>query len=182
MLARRLGVLALLVSAALLVTGCGGDDGDAEDWAGSVCSEVNEWVADIDSTVQSLTDDGLDLDEADIREAADSVREATDELAADLEELEPPETENAQEAEEELETLREELRSQLDVIDRALTGSGEPLRTVARVATALASAADQLEASYANLERLDPGGELEEAFRSSDDCEELREQIAEISS
>jgi hypothetical protein len=176
----RLLVLSLAVS--LVLAGCGGDEGDAASWASSVCGDVSEWVGEVDSAVQSLTEGGFDLDEADLRDATDRVGEATNELTSDLEDLGPPEIDAAQQAQAELRRLLDELREQYDAAVSALQAGLEPLQMVARIANALSAAASQLQRTFDNLQGLDPGGELADAFRSSDECVALREQIAEIGS
>ena len=169
----RLLLLALVLVTAL--AGCAGDD-DSGDWAGGVCAEVNDWADEVDATIESLGEQGLELDEDDLRAAADRVSEATDELEAGLEDLGPPETEQGQEAEAELERLADELREQLGVIEGAL-GGNDPLEGAATVATAFAAAANEVQRSIDTLESLDPGGELADDFEDSDECDELRERV-----
>jgi hypothetical protein len=176
----KLGVAVLVLALALAtaLAGCGGDDeGSGDDWAAGVCAEVNGWADELDATLESLGEEGLELDQDDLRAAGDRVSEATDELEAGLDELGPPETESSQAAEQELEQLRAELRKQLDVIEAALEGEDEPLQAVATVASAAATAANQLQLSLDTLEGLDPGGELSEDFENSDECQALRERV-----
>jgi signal transduction histidine kinase len=181
---RRLGFLALVVSALLALAGCGGDDdeGSADDWATSVCTNLSEWITDVDSAAQSLTEEGLGSDADDVRAAFDEASNATDELADDLEQLGAPETENGQQAKEELDDLREGLREQIETIERALDEDRPPLDLAATVAAAVSTATNQLKQTFQNLEGLDPGGELEDAFMSSDECDSLREQLEDIGS
>jgi chromosome segregation ATPase len=179
---RRARLLVLPLAALVALGGCGGDDAGAEDWANGVCGDVGAWVGDVDETLQSLTDDGLALDEADLVEAADAVGEATDELAANLRELGAPEVESGQRARAELETLLERLRDQYERAREALSADLAPLETVARLATALSAAAAQLQETFDDLRALDPGGELAEAFRNAEDCDALQDQLANIGS
>lgn len=179
----RAGALTLLLAIVLLLPACGGDGGgNAEEWAGSVCGDVSEWLTDVDGALETIGAEGLGLDEADLREAVDRVGEATDELTGDLGQLGPPEIDAAERAREELEKLLAELREQYDAAEQALAASLEPLETIARLASALAAAANQLQATFDELEGLDPGGELADGFRESDDCVALREQIADLGS
>lgn len=180
MLRGRFGLLALTLAVSFALSGCGGDGESAEDWADDVCVNIGEWVGEVDSAVESLTEGGLALDEADLREAADRVGEATEELGADLEELGAPEVEGVERAQAELRSLLEALRDQYEAAQQALAASLEPLQTVARIATALSAAATQLQSSLDDLARIDPAGELADAFRSSDGCATLREQVASI--
>jgi DNA repair exonuclease SbcCD ATPase subunit len=177
----RLGSLALTLATALALGGCGGDSaGNAEDWASGVCTNLSEWIDDVDAAVKSVGEEGLEVDPEDAREAVADVRDATEELANDLRELGPPDTESAQRAEEELETLREELQTQLERVERAAETSRDPVEFATTVALAISAGANQLEETFANLQQLDPGGELEEAFRDAESCDELRERVEEI--
>jgi membrane protein implicated in regulation of membrane protease activity len=177
------GSMVLLVVLALFLGACGGDDESAsEEYANGVCSSLNTWVTDIQETVQSLTDAGLAVSREDIQTAFDQSTEATDTLVQDLEALGPPETEDGQEAERELEGLATQLRQQLDVIREAIESGGGLTAIAATVSTAVAAAANAVETTYQDLHGLDPAGELGDAFEGSDDCESLRDQLAEISS
>jgi methyl-accepting chemotaxis protein len=177
----KLGLLALTLVTALALGGCGGDGaGNAESWASGVCTSLSEWIDDVDAAAKSLGEKGLEVDPEDVREAVVDVRDATDELANELRELGLPETESAQRAEEELETLRAELEAQLERVERAAETSRDPVEFATTVALALAAGANQLEQTFANLQQLDPGGELEEAFRDAESCDQLRERVEEI--
>ena len=177
----RIGSI-LLVAALLTVAGCGGgaDEGSAEAWADDVCGSLNGWFVDVDAALEGLTDEGLQLDRADVDEAVEAVGDATDELRNELDELGPLETESGQEAEGVVTDLRETLRDDVETIQGALSGDSPPLEAVSTVAAALASAADALQKGYDALVELDVGGELEAAFADADDCDALREQLADI--
>jgi chromosome segregation ATPase len=180
----------LLVIALALVPalgGCGGDDDDggsasAENWAGSVCSDLSEWITDIDASVKSVTDEGLGINEDTLRDAVDEAKTATDQVREDLDQLEAPDTDAGEQAKEELDNLSEELREQADAVEQAVEGDGGPLEVAGTVAAALSTAINQLKESFENLQGVDPGGEIEDAFRNSDECDSLREQIEDIRS
>ena len=171
-----------LVAIVVAIAGCGGDESSSEKWTNDVCSNLSEWVGDVDETVKSLTDQGVGLDAAAVRDAFDDTKAATDELAKDLQDLGPPETEAGQQAEQELDALTSEIGRQSDVVERALDAGGEPLQLVATVAGAISASLNQLNETFQSLRGLDPDGELAEAFRSSDDCDSLQEQVADIRS
>ena len=177
---RRVGST-VIIAALLGVAGCGGgaDEGSAEAWADDLCGSLNGWVADVDEALEGLTDEGLQLDRADVDEAVDSVAGATDELGNELDELGPPETESGQEAQEVVTDLRATLRDDVEAVENALSGDA-PLEAVSTVAEALASAADALQESYAQLVELDPGGQLESALQDAEGCEALRDQLADV--
>lgn len=177
----RIGSI-LLVAALMIVAGCGGgaDEGSAEAWADDVCGSLNDWFVDVDAALEGLTDEGLQLDSADVDEAVGAVGDATDELGNELDRLGPPETESGEQAEDVVTDLRATLRDDVDEIEGALSGDSPPLEVVSTVAAALASAADALQAGYDTLVGLDGGGELEAAFEDSDECNALREQLQGI--
>jgi uncharacterized protein YukE len=182
-----LGLFVVVLALVLALGGCGGDDDDsgsasAENWAGSVCSDLSEWITDIDASVKSVTDEGLSINEESLRDAADEAKAATDEVRSDLDQLEAPDTEAGEQAKEELDNLRDELREQADAVERAVDEDGGPLEVAGTVAAALSTAVNQLKESFENLQDVDPGGEIEDAFRNSDDCDSLREQIEDIRS
>lgn len=177
---RRTGLM-LLVGALLLAAGCGGaDEGSAEAWADDVCGSLNGWFVDVDAALEGLTDEGLQLDRSDVDEAVEAVGDATEELGKGLDELEPLETESGQEAEAVVTDLRGTLQDDVETIQGALSGDSPPLEAFSAVATALASAAGELQEGYEALVELEAGGELESAFADADSCDDLREQLADI--
>jgi hypothetical protein len=173
-----IGVLA----AALLLAGCGGDSGSSasEDYANSVCGDLSTWVTDVDGAISSLTDAGLATDKEDVQSAVDQATDATNELLSSLEELGLPETDAAQQAKSELDSLGATLRQQVETIEQALDAESGPVALAATVTAALSTAASAVESTYNDLRGLDPGGELDDAFENADDCESLREQVDEI--
>jgi septation ring formation regulator EzrA len=178
---RRVGSI-VLIATFLGVAGCGGgaDEGSAEAWADDLCGSLNGWVADVDEALEGLTDEGLQLDRADVDEAVESVGDATDELGNELDELGAPETESGQQAREVVTDLRATLSDDVEAVESALSGDTPPLEAVSTVAEALASAADALQESYAQLVELDPGGQLESALQDAEGCEALRDQLADV--
>jgi hypothetical protein len=168
---------------ALAAVGCGGDDEDsAEAWANDVCTSLSTWLTEIDESVQSLTEGGLATDEEDIRAAVDQVGDATDELADDLEELSPPETDSGEEARSELQSLATRLRSEVEAVQQAVESDGEALSVTSTVSTSVSNAATAVQSTFDELEGVDAGGELEDAFENADECESFRDQIDELGS
>jgi methyl-accepting chemotaxis protein len=175
--------MTLLVLLALSLTACGDDDQTASDeYANGVCSSLSTWVTDVQETVQSVTERGLAVSRADIQAALEETRDATGGLVNDLEELDPPETQDGEEARSELDELATQLREQVDVIEQALESGGSVTEIAATVSAAVSTAANGVNTTVRNLQELDPAGELQDAFENSDDCESLRDQLAEIGS
>jgi hypothetical protein len=176
--------LAGLVVATLLLAGCGGDDdeGASESYASSVCTELSEWVTSIDGAISSLTEGGLSADRQGLEAAVQEATVATDELVDDLAELEPPETDAGDQAKEELDRLATELRQQVGTIETALESDSSAAAFTIVVSTAVSTVTTAASSTFDNLEQLDPGGELEEAFRDSTDCDSFREQLGDLGS
>ena len=183
MFARRLGSLVVVTALALAAGGCGGDDeSSAETWTNDVCSSLSGWITEVDEAVRSLTAEGLNFDTDDIREAVDQAGSATDELVDDLKGLGPPDTEAGQQAEGELEELSGVLEDQLNTVEEAVDEGGGALALAGTISTAISVAIDELQQAFETLQGLDAGGELENAFNDSDECDSLREQVEEIRS
>jgi membrane protein implicated in regulation of membrane protease activity len=180
----RAGLLAVVLVVALALAGCGGDDDESasESYANSVCTELSEWVTSIDDSIRSLTEGGLSTDQEDLEAAVAETTEATDELVDDLRELGPPDTEEGEQAKEELDSLATELRQQVDTIETAVDSDSGAAAFATTVSTAVSTATTAASSTFEDLEELDPSGELADAFENSDDCDSLRDQLAELGS
>jgi membrane protein implicated in regulation of membrane protease activity len=181
--AKAAGSMTLLVVLVLTLAACGGDDESAsEEYANGVCSSLSRWVTDVQSAAQSVGDQGLAIEEEDIRAAVDDVRDATARLVDDVEELGPPETEAGNQARTELDELGTELTQQVETVEEALDSGQGVAAIVATVTASISAAATAVQATYDNLRNLDAAGELEDAFTNSDDCEALRNELENIGS
>jgi DNA anti-recombination protein RmuC len=173
-----LRVLTFALAAALLAAGCGGDESNAETWADDVCSSVVDWRAELGEIAGDLTEGGQTPTAEELRTSAERAGEATEDLADDLREAGPPDTEAGEQAAQELEQLGERTESRIDRIDERLGEEAESASSAfgaaAEISTELSSLAADFEATFQELEELDPGGELQDAFRETDSCEELR--------
>jgi hypothetical protein len=176
MTAGRSLVIGLL--AVSFATGCGGDDGGgsaATEWAGDVCSSITTWTDSISSTVESLREED-DLTEEDLRSAVEDAESATNDFVDDLKGLDAPDTDAGQEAKESLDQLADAVEENVATIEEALadaSGGSGVLEAMTVVTGTLATIGAQLSSTFAALEQLDAGGELEEAFREADSCGEL---------
>jgi ABC-type transporter Mla subunit MlaD len=160
-----------------LAAGCGGDGGggsSATDWADDVCSATTTWNESIRSTLDSLTSGTLSEDE--LRGAADDVESATSEFVDDLRALGKPDTETGEEAKESLEQLAGQIEENLSTLRNAVedaSGSGGIVEAAGAASAALSAMDEQLSSTFAELQGLDAGGELEAAFSEADSCNEL---------
>jgi hypothetical protein len=171
----RLATLAAALTLATvpLLAGCGGDDeSSSEEWAGSVCSELSTWVGDVEDTIRSLVDQGLDVDRETVRDAVDDIAQSTDDLVEGLQDLGPPDTEAGSEAKSELDDLESELRRQLDEVEKSVESG--PL-AIGTLTAAISTAAAAVNATFQNLSAA--GDELRDAFENAGDCQSFREQL-----
>ena len=182
--AKAAGSMTLLVVVlALSLSACGGDDESAsEEYANGVCSSLNRWVTDVQSAVQSVSDQGLAIQEDDVRAAVDDVSDATARLVDDVEGLGPPETEAGNQARTELDELGTELTQQVESVEEALDSGQGVAAIVASVTASISAAATAVQTTYDELRNLDAAGELQDAFTNGDDCEALRTELENIGS
>lgn len=181
---KRLGTALLLtVTLAFAAVGCGGGGGPSaeEEWAGDVCSSLGEWqdqieqsAADIREQVQSPGADTLAAIESEIQEAAD----ATNELADELQSLEPPDTEGSDQAQQELEALGTQLESTVDNVKQTIDSLPEnaSLTEVAKALSPLLPQLQNLASTATNALTLvkETGSELKTGFEQADPCERYR--------
>lgn len=163
------------MTAVALAAGCGGDDGDggsaATEWADGLCSAITDWTESVQATSNSLK--GGNLSEDSLKDAADDFKSATQEFVDDVRGLGTPDTDSGDQAKEEIDQLADSVDENVKKIEDAVDDGGGLATTVSAVTTALSSMGEQLSAAFTSLEQLDPGGELEEAFRDAESCDEL---------
>ena len=174
---RRL--LALSVLTVALAAGCGGDDGGdggsaTADWANDVCEAVSTWSESVRTTAESLrsgtpTPDGL-------KDAVDEFRDSTQTLVDDLKGLGKPDTEAGDEAKEALDKLADDVDENVQKLEDAAddaSGVEGIVAAATTISTTLATMGQQLSSTFSELEGLDASGELEDAFRDADSCDEI---------
>ncbi len=168
---------ALVLALALLAAGCGSKDSaeptSTADWADGVCSAISTWTTSLASAADSVktnpSTDGL-------KSAADDAKSATETLESDLKDLGKPNTQAGQQAQDSIEQLSSDLKTDTDSIKTAVDGmSGiSGLATaVATISTTLATMKDQVTSTFDSLQQLDVKGELTMAFQQSSACQQL---------
>jgi hypothetical protein len=170
-----LRLLALAAVALVLVAGCGGDDEtSAEDWTNGVCSAFTDWQEAVRAAGESLRSGPTTRD--DLQSTADDLEAATETFADDLRDLEPLETEAGEEAQEALDQLAEDVDQNREDMREAVgdaEGVEGALEAASSIAETIALTGSQVEDTFRELQQLEGGEELSDAFESSDDCESL---------
>lgn len=170
---RKAVVLSLL--AAALLTGCGGDDGppSAADWADDLCSALGDWTSSLTSAAQSVTEEPS---RESVESAVDDVEGATQTLVDDVGDLETPDLESGQEAEQSVDELSDSLSSEVEKVKETAENAtlGNISQSVSAISASFTAMKGQISAAFTTLEGLDPGGELKTAFEQADSCSELQ--------
>ena len=170
----RLGVLAV-ATALLLAAGCGDDETSrATDWANSVCSATTTWSDSVSAAATSLQ--GGNLSEDSVKSAVDDVTEATNTLADDLATVGKPETQDGRKAEDLVDQLAVQIDEGAKAIENAVDdvkGGTGILAAISTISATLASMTSEIGGIVDQLEQLDPGGELDDAFKNADECTSL---------
>jgi gas vesicle protein len=171
---RRLLALALAVAIAALAAGCGDDESSPQEWANGVCSAFSDWRESVTTAGEELRLGATTKD--DLEAAVDELEEATDEFVDDIRGLDDLETEGGQQAKETLDRLAEEVDQNKEDIQETVSGASgveEVVQAVTSVASTISVMGQQLQSTFQELEQLEPGSELSDAFENADDCQAL---------
>jgi hypothetical protein len=167
--------VALSLLAAALLAGCGGDDGppSATDWADDLCSALGDWTNSVTSAAQSVTEEPS---RESVESAVDDVEGATQTLVDDVEDLETPDLEAGQEAEQSVDELSDSLSAEVEKVKETAENAtlGNISESVSAISASFSAMKQQISTAFTELEGLDPGGELRTAFEEADSCNELQ--------
>jgi len=178
---RRASFVPLLAALALLcvtAAGCGGGDNgsSAESWANDVCTELDTWANSVSTAIRGVASQGLGVTSDDLHAAANQASSATTDLVDGLQQIGPPDTDSADQAQQEVNTLGDQLQQDAnqvrDLVQSAPSGAAGLVATGQSVLGVLGTAADQVKATLTSLQQL--GGDLSTGFEQSDACNELR--------
>ena len=176
---RRLALaIALLACVAFLAAGCGGkksqpDTTPASDWANSVCGDLVTWTTAMKSLATGLKSNPT---KAGVQSSVTQAEDATKTLSTSLKSLGRPDTESGQKAQDAVNSLADELSSDIDTITTSVknaSGISGVLSAVSTSSSTLQKMGQQVSATFGQLQSLDAKGELEKAFSSSASCKQL---------
>ena len=171
---RRLLALALTIAIALLAAGCGDDSSSPEEWASGVCSAFSDWRESVTTAGEELRSGATNKD--DLEAAVGDLEEATDEFVDDLRDLDDLETDEGQQAKETLDRLAEDVDQNKEDIQETVSGASgvqELVQAATSIGSTISLMGQQLQETFQELEQLEPGSELSDAFQNSEDCQAL---------
>ena len=175
---RRWIAIGAVAAAAVVAAGCGGDDTSGTsattEWAGGVCTAVTTWKDALAGATDSLKGGNVTADS--LKSAAGDVEDATRTLADDLKGLGKPDTEAGQAAQDTISSLADELSSGADTIQSAVdsaSGVSGALTAFSTVSSTLVTMGQQVGSTVTELEGLEGGQELKDAFTEADSCSSL---------
>ena len=177
-----LGISSLAVLA-VLAAGCGGGGGgssdteSAQDWADGLCSALNTWTDSLKSAGQSLS--GGNLSESSLTGAASDLQDSTAQLKDDLSSVGKPDLSSGDKAKESIDTLSTNIQDGVDKIESAIKDAknGQGIASaLTTVTSTISTMGTQVQTTFSDLEKLDPKGELESAFKNASSCKSLTSQ------
>jgi hypothetical protein len=172
----RILLVSLIVSAALLVAGCGGSSSNtksADDWASGLCTALTTWTNSVKTAGNSLKGN---VSKDSLKSATDDIKSATDTLAGDLKDLGKPDTKSGQDAKNAIDELSSEIKGDVNDMESAVndaSGVQGAITAASSVGTTLTKMGNQITATASKLDQADPAGELKKAFQNSSDCQSL---------
>ncbi len=173
----RLGVgIAALLTAVVLLAGCGGDEESPQaKWANEFCGAVSDWK----TTLTGLaTDFSSGVSKDVVTEKLNEAQDATNKLVEDLKQIGPPETESGDEAKAEVDQFAEDAQSSITTIKDEANGladasAAELLSGVSAIAREFSTLVGEASSTLSQIQELDPQGELGDAIRSDETCQSL---------
>ena len=175
---RTRAAAALLVAlAALAAAGCGGSSSSTtptDTWASGVCTAISTWKTSLTSIESTVKSGGVSKDSlnAGVTQATD----ATKTLADSLKKLGKPNTQAGQQAKDDVDQLSSELTKNAQTIQDAISnasGAAGVLTAISTASSTLVTMGNEVSTTIGDLQKLDPKGEIQQAFKQSSSCKSL---------
>jgi hypothetical protein len=171
--------IAALAGIVFAVTGCGSSSSEntttstaseLETWAGGVCTAVTKYQASLAATRATLRAE--DLSRPALQVGVENASAATRAFTDALDDLGPPPAPQADKAKTILQELQSDLSKQADKV-RSLSGTNDVKAAASTITDALTSASADAKNAVDELRKLDPKGNLGQAFDSAGSCSSL---------
>ena len=172
--------IAALAGIGFAVTGCGSSSdntttstasaSELETWASGVCTAVTKYRASLAATRETLRAE--DLSRPALQVAVENASAATRGFTDALDNLGPPPAPQADEAKKIIDELQSNLAEQADKV-RSLSGTKDVKAAASKIKDALTTASADAKQAVDELRKLDPKGNLGQAFDSAGSCSSL---------
>ena len=164
------------VLAALAVAGCGSSNTTTatDTWATGVCTAITTWQNQLTSIENTVKSGGVTKDS--INTAVTQAKDATNQLGDSLKKLGKPDTQAGQQAKDDVNQLSSELNKNVQTIQDAISnasGAAGVLTAVSTASSTLVTMGNQVSTTLTDLQKLDPKGEIQQAFKQSSSCKSL---------
>jgi hypothetical protein len=177
-----IGIAAIVIAA--IAMRLSDDDGPqtTEEWASEVCTSLSDWR----ESITSLADvDGEPLTADTLRDKLGEAEDATSDLVTQLRDLGPPDLEEGDELQQQLDESAEELESRFDDLKESAEAvadapASEFLQQLAGLASDFAALQTAISTTVSALENAnvaaDSKAELQQAFADAPSCQSLQAQ------
>ncbi len=166
-----------VLAAMLLAAGCGSkssSEPSASDWADGLCTAVSTWTTSLQATVDDVKQNGISKDS--LTNAIDDAKKSTQTFTDSLDDLGRPNTDSGQQAQDAVNTLSSEIKTDLQTIEDAVSNASGIVGITSAVTTiqqTISKAGTQVKDTVSTLQGLDAKGELEQAFKDAPSCQKL---------
>jgi hypothetical protein len=173
---RALLALTAAAAASIALSGCGSSEKSsgtttqasaAVTWAGGVCSAVTSYKSSLHHAGSTLKNGALS--KSAVKEAAGSVRDATQTFITSVDDLGKPGTAAGKHAKSTIDALASDLQKDVKAMQDAVSGSSV-LTAVSVASTTLLTAQTQVKSAVDELQATDAKGELHNAFATAPSC------------
>jgi len=176
-----IGIAAIVIAAIAMRLS---DDGPqtTEEWAGEVCTSLSDWR----DSITSLADvNGEPLTADTLRDKLGEAEDATSDLVTQLRDLGPPDLEEGDELQQQLDESAEELESRFDDLKESAEAAADApasefLQQLAGLASDFAALQTAISTTVSALENAnvaeDSKAELQQAFAAAPSCQSLQAQ------
>jgi chromosome segregation ATPase len=171
----RLFLLVGLASV-VLAAGCGSSSSSSSDaaaktassWADGFCTALATYKNAITQAAANVKENGVS--KASLRSAVDDVSAATKTFGSDVEALDAPATSTGASAKKTVKTLADEVQTQADTVQAAVSNGTPTLSLLSTIQTALTRTKNALATATTQLEQLDAESEVRSALTSAPTC------------
>ena len=179
---KRLAIaLALAAALASVAAGCGGGKSAEEEWAGNVCTDVANWqtqvktaTTNIKNALQSPGSGTISTISTEVQSAVNATRQFGTNLKADK----PPDTDEGNQAKQQLNSLATHLQSSADKAKQTVesvpqgASASQALQALSSLSTELQSLGQQVSSTVSAIEA--SSSSLKEGFDKADSCKQFR--------